>query len=118
VHGISHTNVFRNVWVVVDAVNKCPASPYYQLAATCLREPPRHVHGLRGDACVAQSRLKASGLHFRVMDLIILGVLRSLGFFVRTRARQPAFFSLEPTRVLEYTVSTNNHLLVMAILAS
>jgi hypothetical protein len=24
VHGISHTDVFRNVWQVVDAVNKCP----------------------------------------------------------------------------------------------
>jgi DDE superfamily endonuclease len=24
VHGISHTDVFRNVWAVVDAVNKCP----------------------------------------------------------------------------------------------
>jgi hypothetical protein len=24
VHGISHTDVFRNIWVVVDAVNKCP----------------------------------------------------------------------------------------------
>jgi DDE superfamily endonuclease len=35
VHGISHTDVFRNVWQVVDAVNQCPGLAF--------RYPSSHV---------------------------------------------------------------------------